>query len=586
MTARTPTKTPSAYPLALLHGLQWAICLALLLGVLTVALNTGLLALAAYLIAAAALQPLLTALSVPLALVRFTGVSRAFVRYAERLVSHDLTFRLLARLRTTLYSRLTPLIPARLLAFHSGDLLARLVDDVEELENFYGRVLTPLAIAALSTMLTGLALWSFSPLLGLVVVGCLTLGGLLLPALALWQGNTIGRQQVAARAALQTTLVDSLQGMPDLLALGRAADQSARVAALDQHLGGLQRRMAWITGLQNALSDGLAYGATTLILVLAIPQASNQQFGAVYLAMIALIVLGASEAVTPLGRAFAALGRSRTASDRIFALINAEPATTDPPVPQPLVAAPLPLRFEQVSFHYAAAEGSALHDITFTIAPGEHVALVGPSGAGKSTVVQLLLRFWDPCTGTIHLGDHHLRDYAQDDLRRTLAVAQQDGHLFAGTLRTNLLLARPTATDAELDTALTQVGLAALVRQWPQGLDTWLGEHGVRLSGGERQRVILARALIRNARLLILDEPTAHLDRATEAAVFATIHQTQVDRSLLVITHRLVQMTAFDTILVLADGAIVERGTHATLLAQCGLYAQLYEAQAVDTLAE
>jgi ATP-binding cassette subfamily C protein CydC len=561
--------------------LGWLTSLALLLGVATVALNTGLLALASYVIAAAALHPPLIALSVPLALIRFCGVARAFARYAERLVSHDVTFRILARLRGQFYARLEPLVPARLLTFRSGDLLARMVEDVEELENVYGRVFTPLAVAALTIVLVGAALWSFSPLLGVVAVGALLVAGVGVPALAGLLGRVVGRRQIALRAELQTAVVDGIAGLTDLLLAGRGADQAARIVTLDREIGVANRRAAWVGGLQGALGDGLAYGTLALLLALAIPQAAADRFGPVYLAAIAMIVLGAYEAITPLGRAFAALGRSASASDRLHEITDATPTVTDPaaplPVPSELIAAAV--IFDRVSFRYAADEPNVLRDLSFTVASGEHVALVGPSGTGKSTLLNLLLRFWDPTEGTISFAGQDLRDYAQDALRQTLAVVPQDSYLFGDTLRNNLLLSRPDASDADLLGAIERAGLVNLLAQLPNGLDTWLGDHGLRLSGGERQRVALARAFLRDAPLLILDEPTANLDPVTEAAMLATLHVQAAGRALLIVTHRLVQMAAFDTILVLDAGHIVERGTHAQLLVQGGLYRRLYARQ-------
>ncbi len=561
--------------------LGWLTSLALLLGVATVALNTGLLALASYVIAAAALHPPLIVLSVPLALIRFCGVARAFARYAERLVSHDVTFRILARLRGQFYARLEPLVPARLLTFRSGDLLARMVEDVEELENVYGRVFTPLAVAALTIVLVGAALWSFSPLLGVVAVGALLVAGVGVPALAGLLGRVVGRRQIALRAELQTAVVDGIAGLTDLLLAGRGADQAARIATLDRVLGVANRRAAWVGGLQGALGDGLAYGTLALVLALAIPQAAADRFGPVYLAAIAMIVLGAYEAITPLGRAFAALGRSASASDRLHEITDATPTVTDPATPRPVLSelTATAVSFERVSFRYAAGEPDVLRDLSFTVASGEHVALVGPSGAGKSTLLNLLLRFWDPTEGTISFAGQDLRDYAQDALRQTLAVVPQDSYLFGDTLRNNLLLSRPDASDADLLGAIERAGLVNLLAQLPNGLDTWLGDHGLRLSGGERQRVALARAFLRDAPLLILDEPTANLDPVTEAAILATLHAQAAGRALLVVTHRLVQMASFDTILVLDAGHIVECGTHAQLLAQGGLYRRLYARQ-------
>jgi ATP-binding cassette subfamily C protein CydC len=574
---RSSSRLPALRLLGQLRGLGGWVALALLLGVATVALNTCLLALAAYVIAAAALHPALITLSVPLALVRFCGVARAFARYAERLVSHDVTFRVLARLRGWFYARLEPLAPARLLAFRSGDLLARLVEDVEELENVYGRIVTPLGVAALTIALAGATLWTFDAYLALVAVVALLLAGAGVPLLAGLLGRAAGRRQVALRSELQAALVDGIQGLTDLLAFGRETDQAARLAALDRRLAAANRRMAWVGGLQAALGEICTYGTLAIVLALAIPQALAGRYGAVYLAAIAMIVLGAFEAVTPLGRAFAALGRSVAAGRRILAVADLPPAVTDRPLPIAAgEASEQIVAFEQVSFRYTPGEPLALDGVSFAIAPGERVAIIGPSGAGKSTIVRLLLRFWDPSAGTICLAGHDLRDNAQDDARRAVAVAAQDGHLFGDTLRNNLLLARPDATDGELLAALERATLGDLLRQLPHCLDTWIGEQGLRLSGGERQRLILARAFLRDAQLTVLDEPAAGVDPATEAALMAALHAGSAGHALLVITHRLVRMEDYDTILVLNRGRIVERGTHRALLARRGLYWRLY----------
>ncbi|HEY8602613.1 MAG TPA: thiol reductant ABC exporter subunit CydC, partial [Thermomicrobiales bacterium] len=487
----------------------------------------------------------------------------------------------LARVREQFYARLEPLVPARLLTFRSGDLLARMVEDVEELENVYGRVFTPLAVAGLTIALAGSALWSFSPLLGVVAVVALLVGGIGVPALAGLLGRVVGRRQIALRAELQTAVVDGITGMADLLLAGRGADQVARIAALDRELGAANRRAAWVGGLQGALGEGLAYGTLVLVLALAIPLSAADRFGPVYLAAITMIILGAYEAITPLGRAFAALGRSASASGRLREITAATPAVTDPtlPLPVPSEATIAAVSFDRVSFRYAADEPDVVCDLSFTAAPGEHVALVGPSGAGKSTVLNLLLRFWDPTDGVIRFAGHDLRAYAQDDLRQALAVVPQDAYLFGDTLRNNLLLARPDANDADLLNGIGRAGLGELLAQLPHGLDTWLGDHGLRLSGGERQRVALARAFLHDAPLLIFDEPTANLDPVTESAVLITLRAQALGRTLLVVTHRLIQMASFDTILVLDAGRIVERGTHAQLLARGGLYRRLYERQ-------
>jgi ATP-binding cassette subfamily C protein CydC len=318
--------------------------------------------------------------------------------------------------------------------------------------------------------------------------------------------------------------------------------------------------------------------AMVSVLALAIPLVAAGEIRGVYLAFLALVMLGSFEAVQPLGKAFQFLGRSVNAGQRLFEIMDAEPEVTDPPDPLP---APRDhtLCFEGVTFRYDRDAPPVLQDISFTLQPGNRVAVVGPSGAGKSTLADLLLRFWDPTSGSITLGGRDLRDLAQTDLRELIGVVSQDTHVFTDTLRGNLLVANLRATDADLRRALVRAHLSDLAEGLPDGLDTHLGEQGLRLSGGERQRLSIARALLKDTPILVLDEPTANLDPETEAGVLEAAYELMPGRATLVITHRLVRMEEADEILVLDRGRIVERGTHERLVNARGLYQELFEAQ-------
>jgi ATP-binding cassette subfamily C protein CydC len=554
------------------------VALAVLLGVATVAANVGLLATAAYVISAAALVSFLGALVIPIYLVRLFGVSRAGARYAERMVSHNLTFRLLADFRTWFYTCLEPLAPARLLRYRTGDLLSRVVQDVDELQNVYLRVVAPIAVASITSLLTFLLLYAFGPPLAFVALGFLLATGVGVPLLVKALARGLGRKQLELRGELNARIVDGIQGAQDLLAFGREEDHERAIAMLNRRLGRLQGRMAFITGLQDALGDLMMNLAMLAMLVFAIPLVVGGEIRGVYMAFLALVVLGSFEAVQPLGTAFQFLGRSVGAGERLFEIVDAEPEIEDPTEPLPLPE-DHKLVFERVSFRYEAGGPPVLEDISFTLEPGRRVAVVGPSGAGKSTLAGLILRFWDPTSGRILVGGHDVRGYAQDDLRHLIGVVSQDTHVFNDTLRSNLLMAKGEATDDDLHGVIKHAQLFDLVKRLPDGLESPLGEQGLKLSGGERQRLSIARTLLKDAPVLVLDEPTANLDPVTERELLDAIYGLVRDRATLVITHRLVQMEDMDEILVLEAGRIVERGTHEELRRKRGLYHRMLEVQ-------
>ncbi len=566
--------------LKLTFPLKWWIGLAALLGFVTIGSSIGLMATSAYIISAAALQPPIAALQVAIVGVRFFGLSRGVFRYLERLVSHQVTFRLLARLRVCFYEAIEPLAPARLMAYRSGDLLSRIVTDVDTLQHFYIRVIAPPVVAVLVIGLIWLLLDAFAVQLAMANLIFLLLVGLGLPGLSRYLGRDVGHQLATSRAELNVALVDTLQGTADLLLAGQSEAQQQRVDHLSRTLAGVQERAAWVGGLQTALSGLLVNWSTVALLLIAVPVVNQGQLDGVYLAVLVLAGIASFEAVTPLPEAWQQLEHSLAAARRLFELVDTEPVVAEP---APGTSSPTPQDFgltvENLSFRYSQVDPPALHNLTFSIPPGQKVAIVGPSGAGKSTIVNLLLRFWEYRTGEIRLGGYELRHYRPDDVRRLMAVVSQHTHLFNDTIRGNLLLANPQAGETELVRAAQQAQLHDFILTLPQGYDTWIGEQGLRLSGGQRQRLAIARALLKVAPILILDEPTANLDPLLEQELMQTIHSISDGPTTLLITHRLIGLERLDQILVLDAGQLVEQGRHDELLPRRGLYWRMWSRQ-------
>ena len=571
--------------LGLAQPMKHGLLLAMLSGTLTAGCGIALLATSAYLISAAALHPSIAALSVAIVGVRFFGIARGVFRYLERLVSHRATFRLLADLRVWLYRALEPLVPARLLDYahdaqnevptlKSGDVLRRIVSDVETLQNIYLRVVAPPVVAAL----VGVGMWLFLGAFGTAFVlpylALFLLCGAAIPGLSHLLSRKIGKGIVTTRATLHVQLVESVQGMADLVAYTQE-QQEEGIRSLTTTLGAMQMTMARISGLQGALSSLFMNLTAWIMLVVAIPIIHAGHMPGVLLALLVLAALASFEVVLPLPAAFQQVGGSLEAAGRLFEIADMHPV-----IPQTTASSPIPenhtITMQHVHFRYQDAEPDVLSDITCTVLQGHCLALVGPSGAGKSTLVHLLLRFWDCQRGQITLGEHNLRCYQPDDLYSLVSVVEQDPYLFNATIRENLLLARPAATDEQMVTAAQQAQLHEFVQSLPDSYETRIGEQGLRLSGGERQRIALARAFLKDAAILILDEPTLHLDAITERAVLDTLRALRQSHTIVMVTHRLAQLDMCDEILVLHEGRIVERGTHESLLRSRGRYWRMH----------
>lgn len=549
------------------------------LALLTVGVGVALTMTSAFLIAKAALRPSIADLRIAVAGVRLFGISRGVLRYLERLVTHEATFRILSRLRIWFCDRLISLAPARLHAERSGDLLNRVVADVESLEHVYLRLLAPPFVALFAAVFAGVFFSRHDPRMAAAILAGLAVAGIAVPAATRAFGRATGVAILGVRGEYQAVAIDGVQGLSDLVAFGRAAGHRARMDALAADWARLQRRMSALTGLHEALTGLCAGGTVVAILGIGAPMVADGRLGGIALAVLALGTLAIFEAVAPLPPAFQFLDQATGAAERLFAIADRPPAVA--PVPSGTGAA-VPgggaIEFDNVAFSHDPADRPVLRNLNLRIEPGSRVAIVGPSGAGKTTLSHLLVRFLDPDAGAIRIGGVDLRSTDTDALVRAVTVVPQQPWLCNGTLRDQMLLARPDAGADALRACADAAGARAWIESLPSGWDTRLGEQGLQLSGGQRRRIALAQALLRDTPIYVFDEPTADLDPESSERLMAALWSLP-GKTVVVITHRLTGLDRADEIAVLAGGHIAERGPHAGLLARHGLYRALHDLQ-------
>ncbi|HTU88140.1 MAG TPA: thiol reductant ABC exporter subunit CydC [Solirubrobacteraceae bacterium] len=529
---------PADSLLALAKAPRTRLALASSLGALTVVFGVGLMASAGYLISRAAQRPAVLSLMVTIVAVQFFGLGRPVARYLERITSHDLALRVLGGVRRRAYERIEPLAPVQLDGYRKGDLLSRMVADVDALQNLYLRGVQPPLVALLAGGVSVGAALAVLPPAGIVLAAGLLVDAMAVPALSGWLGARAGRRQASGRGALAAELVEVSRGTPELVAFGHEDVALRRVRMADARLVAVARRNALAAGLGDGL--GLVVTGVTVAAVLALALSASADGGLdkLLIAALALLSLASFEAVTPLATSARELPATLAAGRRILELTDQRSPVRDPAHPAVPPAWPFALALEGVTARYPGQRGRVLDRMSVRLEPGERVALTGPSGAGKTTVVNLLLRFLDPEEGVVTLGGHDLRDLRQEDVRGAIALAGQDSHLFSASIGDNVRLARPDAGDAALRQALALARIWDWIDSLPEGLDTRVGEEGRELSGGQRQRIVLARALLADASVLVLDEPTAHLDAGTATELIRDIMSAAGEKTVLLITHR------------------------------------------------
>jgi ATP-binding cassette subfamily C protein CydCD len=594
--ALTPDAPETPVPAADTHGVlgrvramagaqRGRLVLALLLGSLALGSAVGLMATSGWLISRASQQPPVLYLMVAVTATRAFGIGRAVFRYAERLVSHDAVLRMLADTRVAVYRRLERLAPAGLRQTRRGDLLSRLVADVDALQDYWLRWLLPAGAAvAVSAASVGFTAWLLPEAGAVLAVGLLAAGAGV-PLVTGAVARRAERRLAPARGVLATRVTDLLTGTAELTVAGALPGRTAEARRADGTLTRIASRAATATALGDgltALLSGLTVTATALVSAQAV---ADGRLSGVVMAVVVLTPLAAFEAVLGMPLAVQYRQRVRRSAERVYEVLDAPEPVREPERPRQAPVSPFPVALKGLAARHAGQDRDALAGLDLTLEEGRRIAVVGPSGAGKSTLAQVLLRFLDADAGSYMLGGVEAYALDGDDVRRLVGLCAQDAHLFDSSVRENLLLARKDATEDELRDALRRARLLDWADGLPDGLDTLVGEHGARLSGGQRQRLALARALLADFPVLVLDEPAEHLDLPTADALTADLLAATEGRTTLLITHRLAGLEAVDEVVVLDAGRVVQRGSYAELAAVEGPLREMVEREeAADLL--
>ncbi|MFD5476994.1 thiol reductant ABC exporter subunit CydD [Streptomyces hawaiiensis] len=556
--------------------------LALLLGSLALGSAVGLMATSGWLISRASQQPPVLYLMMAVTATRAFGIGRAVFRYAERLVSHDAVLRMLADTRVAVFRRLERLAPAGLRRVRRGDLLSRLVADVDALQDYWLRWLLPAGSAVVvSAASVGFTAWLLPEAAAVLAAGLLA-AGVGVPLITGAVARRAEHRLAPARGVLATRVADLLTGTAELTVAGALPARTAQAREADGVLTRIASRAATATALGDGLT-ALISGLTVMAAALAGAQAvAAGRLDGVTMAVVVLTPLAAFEAVLGLPLAVRYRQRVRRSAERVYEVLDAPEPVREPERPRQAPTSPFPVVVRGLTARYAGQDRDALAGLDLTLGEGRRIAVVGPSGSGKTTLAQVLLRFLDADAGSYSLAGVDAYALHSDDVRGLVGLCAQDAHLFDSSLRENLLLARKDATEDHLRAALGRARLLDWADGLPDGLDTLVGEHGARLSGGQRQRLALARALLADFPVLVLDEPAEHLDLPTADALTADLLAATEGRTTLLITHRLAGLEAVDEVLVLDRGRVVQRGPYAELLATDGPLRAMAEREAAS----
>lgn len=556
---------------------KWLLSIGVLLAIITLLASIGLLTLSGWFLSASAvvgLSGVYFNYMLPAAGVRAGAIIRTVGRYCERLVSHDATFRVLEHLRVTTFSKLIPLSPSGLARFRQGELLNRMVADVDTLDHLYLRVISPLTGAFVVIVVVTLGLSVLDVELALTLGGILLATLILLPPLFYRAGRASGEMVTVQRGQYRQQLTAWLQGHAELTIFGAAERTRIEFESTEQRWQEAQYHQASLSALSQALMLLISGIAVITILWIASAGVGEHDVPGALIALFVFCSLAAFEALVPVTGAFQHLGQVIASAIRVSQITEQKASVVFPETLQERQSEAA-LEIRQLNFTYPGQSQTALNNIDLSVASGQRIAILGRTGCGKSTLLQLLTRAWDMQQGEILLNNIPLHDFDESTLRAATSVVPQRVHLFSATLRDNLLLAAPDASDEQLSDSLERVGLNKLLQD--DGLNSWLGEGGRQLSGGELRRLAIARALLHAGPLMLLDEPTEGLDAETEHQMLALLDEVSIHKTVLMVTHRLRGLNRFDRIVVMDNGRIVEQGHHDELMAAGGRYYQFHQ---------
>jgi ATP-binding cassette, subfamily C, bacterial CydC len=551
--------------------------LAAFFGFLTVGSNIGLMMTSAYLIAKSALNPSISELQVAIVGVRFFGISRGVFRYFERLISHEVTFNLLEKFRVWFFKILEPLFPSKISEFRSADLLKRVVTDVESLQDFYVRIIAPPLVAVMILVLFFFLFGMFSFLYSFIISFFFLVGGIAIPIIVFLLNKNYGSQILDLQKRLTELSIDQAQGISELLVFGKYKEHQAEFEKTNEAYLNIQRKMSLVNSFSNSLVGLLMNFAVISILVFAIPQVTSGILDGVYLSVLTLGTMAVFEAIMPLPELSLNLKKISISSENLFMF---EEFTNEKEIMKLDNSVPInfSISIKSLNFSYNHNE-KVLSNINLEIPQNKVTAIVGASGAGKSSLINILLKFWEYQTGEILFGNKNFQEISQNEIDKYFSVVPQVNHLFNLSIKENIKFAKPDSSLEEIEKVIEKANIKNFVDSLPNKYDELVGEQGLKLSGGERQRISIARALLKDSPIMIFDEPTSNLDAINEKNILEMIYELKQNKTVILITHRIINLDKADQIYVFDKGQIIEYGTHNSLIKENGFYKKMYNSQ-------